>query len=87
MIRRTATEHAPWYVVPADRKWFTRAVVAAAVIDGLLQLDLDYPKVSPEQTEGLREARAALLAETSPEKKAGSRKNPAKKKRKARDKK
>jgi PPK2 family polyphosphate:nucleotide phosphotransferase len=87
MIRRTATEHAPWYVVPADRKWFTRAVVAAAVIDGLLQLDLDYPTVSPEQTEGLREARAALLAETSPEKKAGSRKNPAKKKRKARDKK
>jgi len=87
MIRRTATQHAPWYVVPADRKWFTRAVVAAAIIDGLLQLNLDYPTVSPEQSESLREARAALLAETSPEKKAGSRKNPAKNKRKARGKK
>src|SRR5262245_13362296 len=46
-IRRTATDYAPWYVVPADRKWFTRIVVAAAVIDALASLNLNYPVVSP----------------------------------------
>ena len=44
MIRNTATKHAPWYVVPADNKWFTRVVVAAAVIEALSSLDLHYPK-------------------------------------------
>src|SRR5499427_7458592 len=48
-IRETATEHAPWYVVPADNKWFTRVVVAAAVIDALASLDLAYPKVGKEK--------------------------------------
>src|SRR6185503_16178217 len=43
-IRNTATDYAPWYVVPADNKWFTRLVVAAAVIDALASLDLAYPK-------------------------------------------
>ena len=59
MIRSTATEHAPWYVVPADNKWFTRIVVAAAVIETLDSLDLSYPKVGKEQRrelEGLRQA-------------------------------
>src|ERR1700733_5142825 len=43
MIRHTATKRAPWYIVPADNKWFTRVVVAAAVIDALEQMDLHYP--------------------------------------------
>jgi hypothetical protein len=43
-VRETATEDSPWYVVPADRKWFTRVIVAAAVIDALGSLDLRYPK-------------------------------------------
>ena len=51
MIRNTATKAAPWYVVPADNKWFTRVVVAAAVIDALAELDLKYPKVSESEAE------------------------------------
>jgi PPK2 family polyphosphate:nucleotide phosphotransferase len=46
MIRHTASEHAPWYVVPSDNKWFTRLVVAQAVVDALKGMDLKYPKVS-----------------------------------------
>jgi hypothetical protein len=45
-IRETATEDSPWYVVPADHKWFTRVIVAAAVIDALASLNLHYPQVS-----------------------------------------
>jgi PPK2 family polyphosphate:nucleotide phosphotransferase len=60
-IRHTAAPHAPWYVVPADRKWFTRLVVAAAVIDTLDSLDLHYPRVGPERVEELAAAREALL--------------------------
>jgi PPK2 family polyphosphate:nucleotide phosphotransferase len=59
-IRETATKAAPWYVVPADNKWFTRLVVAAAVIDALDSLDLKYPKVSDEQKKVLAEARKTL---------------------------
>lgn len=55
MIQHTASENAPWYVVPADHKWFTRLVVAAAVIDTLLSLNLEYPTLTPE-------ARAAIEA-------------------------
>jgi hypothetical protein len=62
MIRHTATRHAPWYVVPADNKWFTRVVVAAAVIDALASLDLTYPKVGKEQLKELAAAKRALLA-------------------------
>jgi|SRR5215475_9324208 len=46
MIRNTATKSAPWYVVPADNKWFARIVVVAAVIDALDSLDLKYPKAA-----------------------------------------
>ena len=60
MVRRTATPEAPWYVVPADNKWFTRLVVAAAVIDALDGLDLHYPKVTPEQQRALAAARRDL---------------------------
>ncbi|HEY7087980.1 MAG TPA: polyphosphate kinase 2 family protein [Tepidisphaeraceae bacterium] len=63
MIRRTATEHAPWFVVPADHKWFTRLVVAAAVIDALEGLDLAYPKVPKSQKALLDQARKTLEAE------------------------
>ena len=63
MIRHTASDVAPWYVVPADNKWFTRLVVAAAVIDTLDSLDLAYPKVSEETRAALRAAHQQLLAE------------------------
>ena len=61
MIRETATEDSPWYVVPADNKWFTRIVVAAAVIDTLASLDLHYPKVSEAKRKELEAAKKALL--------------------------
>jgi polyphosphate kinase 2 (PPK2 family) len=63
MIRETATAHAPWFVVPADHKWFTRLVVAAAVIESLDGLDLRYPEVSQEAKQALAQAREQLLAE------------------------
>jgi PPK2 family polyphosphate:nucleotide phosphotransferase len=63
MIRETSTEESPWYVVPADNKWFTRVVVAAAVIDALDSLDLRYPEVGPEKLHELAGAKKALLAE------------------------
>ncbi|MBL9173077.1 MAG: polyphosphate kinase 2 family protein [Verrucomicrobiales bacterium] len=63
MIRHTATPEAPWYVVPADNKWFTRLIVASAVIDTLSKLDLHYPKVGPEKLKDLAAARKKLLAE------------------------
>ena len=63
MIRNTATEHAPWYVVPADNKWFTRVVVAAAVIDTLASLDLAYPTVSEAKLKSLAAAKRSLLGE------------------------
>ena len=62
-IRETATPESPWYVVPADNKWFTRVVVAAAIIDALASLDLHYPKVGEAKLKELAAARKALLAE------------------------
>jgi PPK2 family polyphosphate:nucleotide phosphotransferase len=62
-IRQTASKDAPWYVVPADNKWFTRVVVAAAVVDTLGSLGLSYPKVDKERRKGLVEAKRALLQE------------------------
>jgi PPK2 family polyphosphate:nucleotide phosphotransferase len=61
MIRNTATEWAPWYVIPADNKWFTRVVVAAAAIEVLSSLDLKLPEIGPERLEELAAAKAALL--------------------------
>jgi PPK2 family polyphosphate:nucleotide phosphotransferase len=63
MIRATATKHAPWYVVPADNKWFTRVVVAAAIVKTLSSLGLEYPEVEPETLKALAVARSALLEE------------------------
>jgi PPK2 family polyphosphate:nucleotide phosphotransferase len=61
MIRNTSTPSAPWYVVPADNKWFTRVVVAAAVVETLAELRLDYPKVGKEKLKELSAAKAILL--------------------------
>lgn len=60
-IRETATENSPWYVVPANNKWFTRVIVAAAVIDSLASLNLHYPKVNAAKRKELAEAKNALL--------------------------
>jgi PPK2 family polyphosphate:nucleotide phosphotransferase len=62
-IRATATPWAPWYVVPADTKWFTRLVVASAVIDALEGMDLAYPEVDEAKKAELAKAREALEAE------------------------
>jgi PPK2 family polyphosphate:nucleotide phosphotransferase len=61
MIQQTATKDAPWYVVPADNKWFTRVVVAAAVIEPLADLDLAYPKVDEGKVKELAAAKNKLL--------------------------
>jgi PPK2 family polyphosphate:nucleotide phosphotransferase len=63
MIRNTATTEAPWYVVPADHKWFTRLVVAAAVVQTLDELDLAYPELGKEQIKQLATARKQLEKE------------------------
>ena len=60
VIQHTASDHAPWYVVPADHKWFTRLVVAGAVIDALEDLDLHYPVVDDHKREELQLVQAEL---------------------------
>jgi PPK2 family polyphosphate:nucleotide phosphotransferase len=62
MIRNTASEHAPWYVIPADNKWFTRLVISTVVVDTLESLNLQYPKVSDAKKKELDAAKVALLA-------------------------
>jgi PPK2 family polyphosphate:nucleotide phosphotransferase len=62
-IRATASKHAPWFVVPADNKWFTRLVVAAAIVDAVEDLDLAYPKLDAAKKKELAAARAALSRE------------------------
>ena len=61
MIRKTATKDSPWYVVPADNKWFTRVVVGAAIVDTLASLDLAYPKVDNARLAEIANAKKALL--------------------------
>jgi PPK2 family polyphosphate:nucleotide phosphotransferase len=60
MIRNTATKDSPWYVVPADNKWFTRLVISAVVIDALASLNLSYPEVDEEKLKELAEAKRLL---------------------------
>jgi polyphosphate kinase 2 (PPK2 family) len=60
MIRKTATKGSPWYVVPADNKWFSRVVVASAVIDALADLDLAYPRVDEAKLAEIAEAKKIL---------------------------
>ena len=61
MIAATSSKHSPWYVVPADNKWYTRLVVAAAIVDTLKDLKLAYPSVAPEKRKRLQAAKAELL--------------------------
>ena len=63
-IRATASKEAPWFVVPADNKWFTRLVVAAAIVEAVEQLDLTYPKVDAGKKKELAAMRAALASQT-----------------------
>jgi PPK2 family polyphosphate:nucleotide phosphotransferase len=63
MIRATATEDAPWYVVPADHKWFTRIVVAAALVETLDALELSYPSLTRAERAELAKARRQLMAD------------------------
>jgi PPK2 family polyphosphate:nucleotide phosphotransferase len=73
-IRNTATKHAPWYVVPADHKWFTRLVVAAAVIDALQDLDLEYPVIDASKQHELEAVRHTLEGQNGAAVKGGKRK-------------
>ena len=70
MIQGTATPHAPWYVVPADQKWYTRLVVGSAIIETLKELKLSYPRVDPARRHALEAARVALEGEGSQKSKA-----------------
>jgi PPK2 family polyphosphate:nucleotide phosphotransferase len=63
MIRHTSAAAAPWYVIPADNKWFARLLVAAALVEAMERLDLDFPKVEGAALRELMKARKALLAE------------------------
>jgi PPK2 family polyphosphate:nucleotide phosphotransferase len=62
MIQNTATKHAPWHVIPADNKWFTRLAVAGAIIEQLHSLDLQFPEVDDDKKKELAQVRKALLA-------------------------
>jgi hypothetical protein len=60
MIRNTATKDSPSYVVPADNRWFTRLVVAAAVVDTLASLDLAYPQLDKTRLQEIARAKKVL---------------------------
>jgi len=72
MIRNTTTKDSPWYVVPADNKWFTRVVVGAAIVDTLASLDLAYPKVDKKRREEIASARTLLQSNNGTVKKAAA---------------
>ena len=63
MIRNTSTQAAPWYVVPADKKWFTRLVVADALVEALEEIGVEYPKLDDEKRRQIKEARKVVEAE------------------------
>jgi len=65
LIRNTATEHAPWYVVPADNKWFTRLVISTVIVDTLESLKLEYPKVDEEKKKQLEAAKKDLMGKAN----------------------
>jgi len=62
-IRATATQAAPWFVVPADNKWFTRLVVVGAIVEAMESMKLAYPKITDAQKADLARARELLLTE------------------------
>ncbi|HEX8312452.1 MAG TPA: hypothetical protein VF614_14110 [Chthoniobacteraceae bacterium] len=63
LIQQTSTKDAPWYVVPADHKWFTRAVVSDAIVETIKSLHVDFPKLSGEERKKLAASREKLLSE------------------------
>ena len=63
MIANTSTEHAPWHVIPADKKWFMRAMVAETMVAAMEELELAFPTLNEKQQRKLEEARTALVAE------------------------
>ena len=65
-IRHTSATHAPWHVVPADNKWYTRLVVASVVVATMKDMDLRYPRLTPAQQEELESARIALTESDRP---------------------
>lgn len=65
MVRNTSREHAPWYVVPADNKWFTRLVVVNAMVDAMQGLNLHFPKLDDAAIAELKNARAALMPDAN----------------------
>jgi PPK2 family polyphosphate:nucleotide phosphotransferase len=60
MFNKTNTEHAPWYIIPADKKWFTRAAVSEIIVRNLRKLNLEYPKVSKEHRDELLKIKQIL---------------------------
>jgi PPK2 family polyphosphate:nucleotide phosphotransferase len=64
VIRETSTPHAPWYVVPADHKWYTQVVVAGALVDALASLDLEFPKLPKAELAAIEKAKAELRGES-----------------------
>jgi polyphosphate kinase 2 (PPK2 family) len=62
-LQETSTDHAPWYIIPADKKWFSRALISDVVVQTLENLDLAYPEVGDDQLKRLAEAKELLEAE------------------------
>jgi len=60
MIRHTSYKHAPWFVVPADNKWFSRMIVAAGIVDALEGMNLVFPRLDPAKLKELQEVRKAF---------------------------
>jgi hypothetical protein len=63
IFNHTSTEYAPWYIIPADHKWFTRLAVAEIINARLAQLDLHYPQVTEQHRQELLQARTILEGE------------------------
>ena len=81
-INETATEHAPWYVVPADHKWYMRYVVSEIILDTLKEMDPMYPEVTKERLETFAKLKEEILSELPPEDKKEKKNKKAKKNKK-----
>ncbi|MBR2829856.1 MAG: hypothetical protein IKE68_04845, partial [Solobacterium sp.] len=79
-INETATEHAPWYVVPADHKWYMRYVVSEIILDTLKEMDPQYPEVTKERLEVFAKLKEEILAELPPEEEKKKKKDKKEKK-------
>jgi hypothetical protein len=76
IVRHTATPHAPWYVVPADHKWFARVVIGSAIVAALEKLDLRFPRADKASAGEFDEVRKALEKEEKAGKKQKRENNP-----------